>query len=383
MKRSQQPDNDHSGQPSLALSVNTVNCLQGLASSASYETPGGLAHLLAGLDAYYAAVLLGDDVVYFGNDQDCLCPECQKKKEEGIRLEATEFLFLRRIVCPSAYQERDDFKPDDIAQILVEDARFGAMVRDSGRRGQVISESGGEIKRRPVTESDLDRLVRVLALFAVHDIYRAVFINVPLLGSQFEGPLLICHHVSSSAATTTPRPTRELVLQTCREIWDKGAMEGNSLKKHRFFTVSIPFFLSLVFAESKDFADTPKILRQLRDSKETASFRRWLTDMDKESSLPKFTREYREVEALAQSMLEGFGAGDFGSTLQVGISPSLQLPLTPVVNRLKEFKRPHLKFIRRMLRASSQNARLEQQVAKLLPVTSSVCAEAVALLESK
>ncbi len=101
-------------------------------------------------------------------------------------------------------------------------------------------------------------------------------------------------------------------------------MEGNSLKKHRFFTVSIPFFLSLVFAESKDFADTPKILRQLRDSKETASFRRWLTDMDKESSLPKFTREYREVEALAQSMLEGFGAGDFGSTLQVGISPSLK-----------------------------------------------------------
>ena len=172
------------------------------------------------------------------------------------------------------------------------------------------------------------------------------------------------------------------ILAQCKEIWAEGARAGNTVKGHRFFTVSMPLFLSLVLQECKHITDLPKVLSQIRDSKEARAFRDWTSYMSGETNLSKFLKEYKEVEHLTNSLMSDLGAVQKNSTLQIGLSPSLTISMDDVTTRLSEIRKPHLRFIRRLLTSTKKNARLEDTLCKLFPIDSDFAAETVTLLDS-
>ena len=236
---------------------------------------------------------------------------------------------------------------------------------------------------RALTDGDINAMAIFQIAASEDSIFKAAVLGIPFLANQFEGPLVIAQHIAAEQqCNPVHADVTERILASWREIWADGAKAGNAIKGHRFFTVEMPFFLVFVLRECQTIGEFPKVLSEIRDSKEAKAFRAWTTHMNEEVDLPRFLSAYREADTLAQRLLKQGRGSALDTTLQVGLSPSLTLPVEAIKDKIEGFRKPHLRFIRRLLSAAAQSGRAGSCVSRVFGVSERMATEAISMLDS-
>lgn len=334
------------------------------------EGVGELAQGLISLDVFLNAILLSEKVYAITNIRIGVEDAPLIRNHPNLPVE----------VIPPPVVEDVSYPWEQITNVLLSDEGFKSIVTRSNQ------ERIDNLKEFPAYRSfNLDEEVKLDARIAAGDLWRSMQLGIPFFANQLEAPICIYDQlVQLGKIPMFRRSTAQAAVKMVEQVWHTRANEANKLKGFHFFTIRMPFFLLSILRECKNPEDIWTVAAQMREERAIKAFRAWAAQVDQDTNIDRFSKEIVEIQDLAIQMKGAITKDISQTTIELGLSPTISLPLSSIKTLWSGMWRSdrHLRFLKRLFRNAVEVGKLENELCRVFKLQGDQAREVVVMLDS-
>ena len=232
---------------------------------------------------------------------------------------------------------------------------------------------------------DYDGFMAYRAAHCVVSLETSIALEAPFVANQTETAMCVFDTIQTlSEVTNSPQ---RWAIDQMKKVWRDKATRANEIKGKNFFTINMPFFFVYVARECDSIDSFWSTACQMREEKEATAFRRWISQITKETDLVKIEKQRKEIDDLADKLEKRLSGKrrvfDLAKqvSISIGFPPSVSISFPASLLNLSPRKH-HIRFLNRLVDASTDNGRLQSEIVRIFNKSNQEANQVVKTIES-